>query len=308
MAIATTQRRLRDSPMTAHVVNRSVAEKTLARQFAEQERGERSPARAAAFERFRAVGLPTRRVEAWHYTDLRASIADAAPIQPAPTRADVEAARARLARRERFAPGAQLVLMGGRFIAELSDPLPANVFIREGVATNAIDDALAALNEALSPAGARFRSQGGQSSSSRSRFCTSAMRLPLTPSIHGRLSSSGWKRTPRSLRYSKAPTRGSASSSDDHDLGRGGRGATRRGRWRRAWASYRDTNLRTREERGANRLWVGFRRGAYASSGFCQDDRKGSQGFTWWIGAHRRRPARRHDAAGRSCRSGWEES
>ncbi|MGB7974573.1 MAG: Fe-S cluster assembly protein SufD, partial [Roseiarcus sp.] len=68
--------------MTAHVVNRSAAEKSLARQFAEQQRCERSPARAAAFARFAAVGLPTRRVETWHYTDLRGSMADAAPILP----------------------------------------------------------------------------------------------------------------------------------------------------------------------------------------------------------------------------------
>jgi len=139
--------------MTSHVINRSAAERTLARQFADQERRERSPARAAAFARFAAVGLPTRRVEAWHYTDLRASMADAAPIQPAPTRAEVEAARKRLAGRERFAPGAQLVLLGGRFIAELSDPLPAHAFISEGVAARAADDPLAALNEALSPRG-----------------------------------------------------------------------------------------------------------------------------------------------------------
>src|SRR5258708_8898190 len=104
MAIATTQRRPRDPPMTAHVVNRSAAERTLARQFAEQERHERSSARAAAFERFAAIGLPTRRVEAWHYTDLRASMADAAPIQPAPTRADVEAAGTPLAEHRALAP------------------------------------------------------------------------------------------------------------------------------------------------------------------------------------------------------------
>jgi len=154
MVIAITRRRLRDSPMTAHVVNRSAAERTLARQFAEQERREPSPARAAAFARFAAAGLPTRRVEAWHYTDLRASMADAAPILPAPTRADVEAARSRLAKCERFAAGAQLVLLGGRFIAELSDPLPVGVSIAEGpVAAKAVDDPLAALNESLSPSG-----------------------------------------------------------------------------------------------------------------------------------------------------------
>jgi Fe-S cluster assembly protein SufD len=154
MVIATTRRRLRDSPMTAHVVNRSAAERTLARQFAEQERREPSPARFAAFARFAATGLPTRRVEAWHYTDLRASMADAAPILPAPTRADIEAARSQLAGRERFAAGAQLVLLGGRFIAELSDRLPTGVSIAERpIAAKTVDDPLAALNEALSPSG-----------------------------------------------------------------------------------------------------------------------------------------------------------
>jgi Fe-S cluster assembly protein SufD len=154
MAIAITPRRPRDSPMTAHIVNRSAAETTLARQFAEQQRREPSSARASAFARFAAAGLPTRRVEAWHYTDLRASMADAAPIRPAPTRADIVAARTRLAGIERSAPGPQLVLVGGRFIAELSDRLPAGVSIREGpVAAKAVDDPLAALNEALSPDG-----------------------------------------------------------------------------------------------------------------------------------------------------------
>ncbi len=154
MVIVSTRRRLRDSPMTAHVLNRSAAERTLARQFAEQERLEPSPARAAAFARFAAAGLPTRRVEAWHYTDLRASLTDAGPILPSPTRADIEAARRRLAGRERFAAGAQVVLLGGRFISELSDRLPSGVSIAEGrISAKAVDDPLAALNEALSPSG-----------------------------------------------------------------------------------------------------------------------------------------------------------
>src|ERR1700684_4644224 len=80
-------------------------------------------------------------------------MADAAPILPAPTRADIEAARNRLAQRERLTAGPQLVLLGGRFIAELSDPLPTGVSIAEGVASHAADDPLAALNEALSPCG-----------------------------------------------------------------------------------------------------------------------------------------------------------
>jgi Fe-S cluster assembly protein SufD len=148
------RRKLRDLPMNAHVMNLTAAEKTLARQFAEREQREPSAARAAAFARFAAAGLPTRRVEAWHYTDLRASMVEAAPILAAPTQASIEAARTWLSGRERFAVGPQVVLLSGRFIAELSDPLPAGVSIAEGsVATRAVDDPLAALNEALSPTG-----------------------------------------------------------------------------------------------------------------------------------------------------------
>jgi Fe-S cluster assembly protein SufD len=140
--------------MNAHVVNRSAAEKTLFRQFAEQQVREPSPVRAAAFARFAEAGLPTRRVEAWHYTDLRAAMADAAPVLAAPTPADIKAARLRLARRERFAPGAQLVLLGGRYIGELSDRLPDGVTVTEGaVLAVPVADPLAALNEALSPSG-----------------------------------------------------------------------------------------------------------------------------------------------------------
>jgi Fe-S cluster assembly protein SufD len=140
--------------MNAHVVNRSAAEKTLFRQFAEQQAREPSPVRAAAFARFAEAGLPTRRVEAWHYTDLRAAMADAAPVLAAPTPADIKAARLRLARRERFAPGAQLVLLGGRYIGELSDRLPDGVTVTEGaVLAVPVADPLAALNEALSPSG-----------------------------------------------------------------------------------------------------------------------------------------------------------
>ena len=140
--------------MNTHVVSRSAAEKSLFRQFAENQEREPSPARAAAFARFAEIGLPTRRVEAWHYTDLRAAMADAAPVLAAPSPAEIEAARLRLAGRERFTPGAQLVLLGGRYIGELSDRLPAGVGISEGTfGADPVDDPLAALNEALSPSG-----------------------------------------------------------------------------------------------------------------------------------------------------------
>jgi Fe-S cluster assembly protein SufD len=80
-------------------------------------------------------------------------MADASPILATPRRADMEAARSVLAKRERFAAGAQIVLLGGQFIAALSDRLPTGISIAEGsaVVPNAVDDPLAALNEALSP-------------------------------------------------------------------------------------------------------------------------------------------------------------
>ena len=88
--------------MNAHVIKQSTAERTLAQQFAEREQREPSPVRAAAFARFAAAGLPTRRVEAWHYTDLRASMSEAAPILAAPKQDDIEAARSRLSGGERY--------------------------------------------------------------------------------------------------------------------------------------------------------------------------------------------------------------
>jgi Fe-S cluster assembly protein SufD len=140
--------------MTIHMASRSTAEATLAKQFAEREAREPSLIRRAAFQRFLETGLPTRRVETWHYTDLRAAMVDAAPILPAPSRAEIEAARGQLQGRERLA-GPQLVLLGGCYIPELSDRLPAGAAVAEraAAAVTGVDDPLAALNEALSPPG-----------------------------------------------------------------------------------------------------------------------------------------------------------
>ena len=136
--------------MTAHSAQKSAAEATLARQFAAQEASAPSPRRAAAFARFAKRGLPTRRIEAWHYTDLRSAMADAAPLAPAPDRAAIEAARALLAGRKRLG-AARLVLLDGRYVADLSDGLPASAaIVRDESSTADVDDPLVALNEAMS--------------------------------------------------------------------------------------------------------------------------------------------------------------
>ena len=106
-----------------------------------------------------SAGLPTRRVEAWHYTDLRAAMADASPIL-APRSGPTSKRRVACSLSVNASlQGRKLSCLAGNSIAALSDPLPTGVFIAEGsaVAPNAVDDPLAALNEALSPAGCTIK-------------------------------------------------------------------------------------------------------------------------------------------------------
>ena len=147
--------------MTAHAIVRSAAEATLVKQFEQQKDWARSPQRAAAFERFADRGLPTRRVESWHYTDLRAAMVDAAPLAPSPDRATIENAREVLAARKKIGI-ARLVVLNGRFIAELSDRLPigAAVVSREPRASG-VDDPIVALVEAMSFGGCAIEVSGG---------------------------------------------------------------------------------------------------------------------------------------------------
>ncbi len=86
--------------------------------------------REAAWEDFSRMGLPNRRVEAWHYTDIKAALAKPAPIA-APPAAAPKAPRAHDAIR--------LVTLDGTFRPDLSDlaSLP------EGVKAQPLREALA---------------------------------------------------------------------------------------------------------------------------------------------------------------------
>jgi Fe-S cluster assembly protein SufD len=64
---------------------KTAAETELARQFATAPVASVPNLREAAFRRVDAAGLPHRRIEAWHYTDLRALMRTAAPLAPAPS-------------------------------------------------------------------------------------------------------------------------------------------------------------------------------------------------------------------------------
>ncbi len=86
-------------------------------------------ARAVAFDAFEAKGLPSRRTEAWRYTDLRALLRSAPPAAPAVAAAP-EAADP--------LPGldrARLVVLDGRYRPDLSDLSGLDGLVVSDVAT-----------------------------------------------------------------------------------------------------------------------------------------------------------------------------
>ncbi len=133
--------------------------------------------RAEAFRRFAEKGLPHRRIEAWHYTDLRATLREAFPPASGPDAAALAAAEAWL--RANPAPGARVVLLDGAYRADLSTlgALPPGVAVSstldvlvqgasaatgllaaEGLGTG---DAMLALNAAFVQGGAVLDVGGG---------------------------------------------------------------------------------------------------------------------------------------------------
>ncbi len=118
----------------ADVTNlRSPAEAGLSKLFEAGRKSfasETAIAREEAFRFFEATGLPSRRVEAFKYTDLRAAIAEAAPPAEAPS---LDAAKAAVAGATGFAgiEAARLTFVNGHLVRELSDldRIPAGVTV-----------------------------------------------------------------------------------------------------------------------------------------------------------------------------------
>ncbi|MCI0465669.1 MAG: hypothetical protein L0Y57_01465, partial [Beijerinckiaceae bacterium] len=82
--------------------------------------------RNESFGAFYEAGLPHRRVESWHYTDLRALMRACLPLSAAPTaygqlREELAAVRA---------PEQRIVLADGFFVPELSGGLPHGLKVR----------------------------------------------------------------------------------------------------------------------------------------------------------------------------------
>lgn len=121
---------------------KTAAETELERQFAALPALEAW--RSAAFARFAAAGLPNRRVEAWHFTDLRAAMEQALPLAagagPAP----------KAALRGFGEAGVRLVFVDGAFAPDQSDALPAGITLtRDSSSREAHFDAMVTLNHAF---------------------------------------------------------------------------------------------------------------------------------------------------------------
>jgi Fe-S cluster assembly protein SufD len=149
----------REEPMTLHSLQtRTAAETTLAEQFAAAQAAAPEPDRETSFRLFAAKGLPTRRDEAWHYTDLRSLFANVAPLARAPDPIALAAAKLTLTARTP-AGAAVLAIVDGRYIPELSDAPPHGVsvvpLVQAGRArgVNAEGDSVLALNRALAQGG-----------------------------------------------------------------------------------------------------------------------------------------------------------
>ncbi len=81
-------------------------------------------------ERFREKGLPHKRIEAWHYSDLRGVVRDVPALAPVPD--DKAVQRARVLLEQAGAPlGRRVVLLDGYLSDDLSDlsRLPAGLSI-----------------------------------------------------------------------------------------------------------------------------------------------------------------------------------
>ena len=92
--------------------------------------------RDAAFDAFMAAGLPTRRVEAWHYTDLKRAMAQALPMAVPPAATSIPAQGARLDRlspRRAGVESLRIVLVDGQPVR--SCVVPAGSVVGQEITT-----------------------------------------------------------------------------------------------------------------------------------------------------------------------------
>lgn len=86
----------------------------------------KSAASDAAIARLRASGLPTRRVEAWHYTDLRSLLKEVPALA---SRLDAGRAAQKAAGYARMVNAIRVPVFDGHAFPDLGDPLPAGLSV-----------------------------------------------------------------------------------------------------------------------------------------------------------------------------------
>ena len=85
--------------------------------------------REDAFGAFAAAGLPNRRIEAWHYTDLRNLVREVPPVAPKPDGRALASINQDLTGRPGLG-GGRLVIVDGTFVPALSDAPPEGASVR----------------------------------------------------------------------------------------------------------------------------------------------------------------------------------
>ena len=101
--------------------------------------------REDSFRAFNLSGLPNRRIESWHYTDLRSLMREGLPLAGAPLPAARDALRKQLSAAD--VPKQRLILADGFFVPELSSDLPRGLTVRSlsSVLTEGRPDLIATL-------------------------------------------------------------------------------------------------------------------------------------------------------------------
>ncbi len=146
------------SPVT---LMKTQAERELAVQFATTPT-HMLEGRQKAFAAFTEKGLPHRRVEAWHYTDLRALMRDAQPLAKAPSGAMLAAAGKMLASQDKNV--AWQVVVNGFYVPELSVSLPRGIsaeVLNEGAGDLSWNDPTLSLNAAFCQSALGFDIEDG---------------------------------------------------------------------------------------------------------------------------------------------------
>lgn len=145
-------------------IKETQAEQSLAAQFDAHFAGKTqtdAQTRSKAWEAFKAKGLPHRRIEEWHYTDLRTKMHDAFALSPEATpKADVLKGAGGL-------EAHRIAIVNGRYVPELStqSDLPGlTVKATDGVVTTdlAEQDAMVSLTQALVQGGVEISIAEGQ--------------------------------------------------------------------------------------------------------------------------------------------------